>query len=255
MSGLWRGTASENGGSDPDQRCIFGNGLLKIRRHAHRQYRQPVTLAHLAQETEMRGGVLAFGRDAHQATDFRTEPFERGFDESISFFARNAGFLGLVAGIDLHEKLGKTPGFLRAFLNGVGQGGAVEALDHVGDLAGFGRLVGLKSADDMQTQVGPALPELRKLGSRFLHTVLAEQALAGVQGGFHALDRMELADGDEGDIRLCASGLFAGLGDAVTDSSEVPADKVLGNKIGHVWRRRHCVRGRKMRFRQDARDR
>lgn len=255
MSGLWRGTASENGGSDPDQRCIFGNGLFKIRRHAHRQRWQPVTLAHLAQKTEMRGRVLIFGGNAHQATDFPTEPFERGFDESIGLFARNAGFLRFVAGIDLHEKLGKTPGFLRALLNGVGQGRAVEALDHIGDLAGFGRLVGLKSTDDMQPQIWPAFPEFREFRGRFLHAVLAEQALAGVQGGLHALDRMELADGDEGDIRLCASGLFAGLGDAVTDSSEVPADKVLGNKIGHVWRRRHCVRGRKMRFRQDARDR
>lgn len=255
MSGLWRGTASENGGPDPDQRCIFGNGDFKISGHSHRKHRQAVLLAHVAQQTEMRRRVFVLGGNAHQAADLWSEPFKRGFDERIGFFARNAGFLRFVAGIDLHEKLGKTPGFLRALLNGVGQGRAVEALYHVGDLAGFGRLVGLKSANDMQPQIGPAFPELRKLGSRFLHAVLAEQALAGVQGGFHAFDRMKLANGDEGDIRLCASGLFASLGDAVTDSSEVPADKVLGNKIGHVWRRRHCVRGRKMRFRQDARDR
>ncbi len=198
----------------------------------------------------MRGGVITFRGNAHQPTDFRTEPFERGFDESIGLFARNAGFLRFVAGVDLHEKLGKTPGFLRTLLDGVGQGGAVEALDHVGDLAGFGRLVGLKSADDMQPQVGPALPEFGEFRGSFLHAVLAKQALAGVQGGFHTLDRVELADGDERYIGLCTSGLFAGQGDAITDGGEV-----LGNLIEHARRRRHCVRGRKMRFRQDARDR
>lgn len=203
----------------------------------------------------MRGGVLAFGGDAHQTTDFRTESFERGFDESIGLFAWHAGFLRLVAGVDLHEKLRKTPGLLRAFLDGIGQGQAVEALDHVGDLAGFGRLVGLKSADDVQSQIREGLAQFGEFRGGFLHAVFAEQALAGVQGGFHALDRMELADGDEGDIPCRASGLFAGPGNAAADGGKVLADRVLGSKIGHVWRRRHCVRGRKMRFRQDARDR
>ena len=59
--------------------------------------------------------------------------------------------------------------------------------------------------------------QLRLLVQRLLHVIFAERGLPELVQGAYPVGWMLLADGQNGDCRGLAAGLFAGFGDPCTD--------------------------------------
>ena len=90
-------------------------------------------------------------------------------------------------------------------------------MDRVEQLHRFGRLVRLEPADAVEADVGMAGEQRRPFGERFLHPVLAEVALAGVDQRLDLLGRRPLLTAISWTSRGIALGERGGRGDAVED--------------------------------------
>jgi hypothetical protein len=95
---------------------------------------------------------------------------------------------------------------------------------------GLLRLVGLQRADQMQFDLGEFLLERRPFGLCLLHTVLAEDALAGLNDGTYRFFAEGLGDGDEHDGTRLALRLLLGAGDFLPDVVK-PRHRLLHGKI------------------------
>jgi hypothetical protein len=140
------------------------------------------------------------GRDRHQADDPQVRPGATGVEQGRYVFRTSAPLLGLVAHVDLDQRLECASLGLGAAIEGIAEGRAVERLHHV-EVPGHGtRLVALELADEVEaggrcgTKRGP---HLGQLGDGFLHVVLAHVAQAGAHGSHDRGRRLALRDADE----------------------------------------------------------
>ena len=107
-----------------------------------------------------------------------------GVDESVGVGARDAGFLRLVADVDLDEEVGAAALGLDGGGESLQQARAVDALDDVGDTDGVARLVGLQRPDEMEAKRRVGVAERREFTGCFLNAIFAEMVLtAGDDGG------------------------------------------------------------------------
>lgn len=202
------------------------DGGFEIAAHAHGEGGEAVPGGDPGEEVEMGGGVVFGGGDAHQALDGQGVGVAAEGDEGVGLVGEDAGLLWFGAGVHLDEQVGPAALLLHGLGEGEGELWAVQGFDDIGETHGVARLVGLQRADDVQPQVGVARAELRELGGRLLHAVLAEDALPGGERGLDGLDRIGLGDGDE----LCGPWRPPGGGggglDSGTDSGQVGGDVV-----------------------------
>ncbi len=101
-------------------RGAAGDGGGKIPGHAHGADNQTVRVGDGCEVAEIRGGVCAFRRDAHEAAQGGAETGDLRADEGVSVGGGNAGFLRLVPDIDLDEQFREFAGGVSRFGDGVG---------------------------------------------------------------------------------------------------------------------------------------
>lgn len=101
------------GGAKP-----YRDGVIAA--HAHAQRRQTIAGGDFRQQREVRRGIVAHRRNAHQPFYNQAEFLPALSDEGIGLIRRNAGFLVFLAGIDLDEKAGRS--FLPVHFSGKGAG-------------------------------------------------------------------------------------------------------------------------------------
>ncbi len=150
----WLSTMAEDGGADADMGGAVGNGGLEIARHAHGEDAEPVAGGAGGEPGEMGGGIAFGWGDAHQAGQAGAEAGLACGDEGVGVGGGDAGFLRFVTDIDLNQQVRRAAFLLDCVGNGVGQAGAVEHLDDIGQADGVARLVGLQAADEVQAQSG-----------------------------------------------------------------------------------------------------
>ena len=90
-------------------------------------------------------------------------------------------------------------------------------MDHVEQLHGFGRLVGLELTDLVEPDVGIAREQGWPLAERFLDAVLAKVALASVDQRLDFLGGAALADGDELNVGRIALRNLGSPGNLIED--------------------------------------
>src|SRR5204862_6198892 len=112
------------------------------------------------------------GRDRHQpANAVSADPTHRA-EQLAEPVTRHAALLALTRDVHLHERLDGAPAAARALVELAGEVEAVERVDHVEEVDGLLGLVRLELADEVPRH---RPPELRDLGARLLHAVLAER--------------------------------------------------------------------------------
>ena len=79
----------------------------------------------------------------------------------------------------------------------LGNADPVHGVHPVEERRGLARLVGLQRADEVAAKCEAR--ERLEMRARFLHVVFAEVGEPRGEGRFHALDRLRLADADQGD--------------------------------------------------------
>ena len=157
--------------------------------------------------------------DAHQALERQAEGAAFG-DERVGVVDGASGLLILVAGVHLNEDVRAAPDFFGDAGDGAGQFGAVDGVNGVEKLHRGAGLVGLQRADQVKLDIVEFLTEGGPFALRFLHAVFAEDAVAFIEDGFDAVERLNLADGDECDVFRVALVAFDGEGDALLDIGE-----------------------------------
>ena len=173
-----------------------GNGGLKIAAHPHRQALQAIGFGHTRQGGEMRGRILALGRNAHQPRHGQIHRAAGG-DESVQIAWQNACLLWLGTRIHLHEQLGADPARLREFRQFFGQRGAVHRMDGVEQLDRHLCLVGLQRADHVDGHRTEFGAKARPFCLRLLHIILAKQPMTRSQYRAHPVLWLHLADRDQ----------------------------------------------------------
>src|SRR5690625_968781 len=168
----------------------------------------------------MARGVLVEGRDAHEAGKGQAELVATARDEGIGIAGQAAGFLRLLAGIDLDETGERPPRALETGGEAAGDAVAIDGVDHVEQLDGLVDLVALQGADKMEFDAVKTLAKAGPFFGGLLHAVLAEDAVAGIQHGFDAIERLFLRDRDQRDIGRIAPRLRGGGLDAGADVIE-----------------------------------
>ncbi|MNX73511.1 hypothetical protein D3C86_1049120 [compost metagenome] len=165
----------------------------------------------------MRAGIFIGRRNAHQSLDLQFQLIPAKGHESNCLTRIDARLLRLKPGIDLNIKP-KAAALLAAFLGKrAGDLFAVDALDDIKQRHGIRRLVGLQRADQTQLYGVSLRFQRRPLALRFLHTVFAEYALAGIDDRLDHLRIKGLRDRDEGNIRRLAAGFFRDITNALPD--------------------------------------
>ena len=154
-----------------------------------------------------------------------------GGDEGVGVGWQDAGFLRLLAGVDLDETGRAAVLFIHFTGQSGGQFGAVDGLHGVEKAHRVARLVGLQGADQMQFEIFDLGLERGPAGERLLHPIFAKQAVAGGDGGGDAVGRLHLADGDQAGGRRVAAGGAGGGGDPRRDGGQVAGDFAF--HIGH----------------------
>ena len=119
----------------------------------------------------------------------------------------------------------------------LGQARPVDRLDGVEQAHRLLDLVGLERADEVEAEIGVALPERRIFGLRLLHAVLAEEALAGIERRGGGACGVGFRHGDERDSAGIAPGRECCGGDARLDRAEIRGDGAAEHR-GVIRRRR-----------------
>ena len=183
-------------------------------------------LRQIGEQGEMQGRFLVRRRNAHQAGDFQAVLRPAPGQEIADLLRKDAGLLRFRAGVDLDIAARMLVLFRHFLRQGDGQLGPVHGLDHIEQGHGFLDLVGLERPDQVKLDIGMAFPLGRELGLGLLHPVLTEHALAGGQGRFQLLDRLDLADRDQGDACRIAAGRLAASAIAFRTSARLAAISV-----------------------------
>src|SRR5690606_16583180 len=210
------GSFPEQRGADADVSRAEHDRRLEVAAHPHRATLEPVVACELVEQGEERRRLDPERRHAHQPGE--RDPGAAGLGEQHGQLAdRHAAFLRFFADVDLYEAGHAPP----ALVHRLGQRGnearPVERMDRVEQRDSLIRLVRLQLADEVQLDNRKALAQRRPLGLRFLHPVLAEHTLAGLDQRDDRLGGMGLADGDQRDLVALAPRDAAGAGDPLVD--------------------------------------
>src|SRR5690606_33841590 len=133
---------------------------------------------------------------------------------------RTAALLLLGTDVDLYEARHAAASLVHCFSQRGDQTRPVERMDRIEQRHRLVRLVRLKLPDEMQRNARMPLAQHGPFALRFLHPVLAERALPGLDQRRDGLRSMGLADGDQRHLAPLAPGDAAGVGDTVLDSGE-----------------------------------
>ena len=178
------------GGAEADRR-------LEIGAHPHAEEAEAVAPGDLAQQREMRRRLLVNRRHAHQPDDRQAESVAAFDDKRSASAGMIPAFCGSSPVLTSIKQGGRRPLRSISLASDVRQPRPVDALDHVEERDRVRDLVGLQWSDQVQGEIGKFLAQLRVFCLRLLHTVLAEDAMAGRQRLAHGRRRMGLADRDE----------------------------------------------------------
>ena len=150
---------------------------------------------HLLQLREIGRGIVIARRQAHQADN--GQPIgQTGGDESIGLVGIDAGFLRLLADIDL-DKEGRQGGALFfAALQFARELGSIEAVNGIEQKERLVDFIGLELADEMESDIGILVFERRPFFLRFLEAIFTESAMAMFQQGDDFFLALPFADGD-----------------------------------------------------------
>ncbi|EGE58250.1 hypothetical protein RHECNPAF_3340049 [Rhizobium etli CNPAF512] len=180
---------AENRRSDADAGGAEGNRRLVIARHAHGEFLDATFRRELCQQGKMRPGIFLGRRNAHQTFNGKAELVAAERNEGRRLVRRNACLLRLEPGIDLDVEPGRPVLPLHLLRKGAGNLFPIDGLDHVEKCHRIRRLVRLQRSDQMQLDIGIFCLQRRPFALAFLHPVLAENPLTGVDG---RADRLRL---------------------------------------------------------------
>ena len=145
----------------------------------------------------MRPGVLVDRRDAHQPLHGKSVDITAAPDECDRLTRVDAGFLRFRARVHLHIKARCLALPADLSRNGGCDLLAVDRLHNVEKRHGLFCLVGLQRSDQMKFQIRKFRLQRRPFALRLLHTVLAEDAVAGLDDRTDRFGREGLRDDDK----------------------------------------------------------
>lgn len=187
------------------------HGLLIIRAHTHGQAAQIVAFGDLAQQREVRCGVVIHGRNAHQAGKREAKLLPALMNKPVRRARHDTRLLIFLAGIDLYEQGWAFAGLVHLGREFPRQLGPIDGMNNVEQRHGLGDLVGLEWPDQMQRHIREGGAQVRPFAHGLLHPVLAEIPLARFQNGPDRISIKGFRDRDQGHlIRLTPRGLCGG---------------------------------------------
>jgi len=130
----------------------------------------------------------------------------------------------LVGELDLDEDSQFFAEGLGCGVQAFGGFGGIEGVDGIENLRGFGSLIVLERANEVDLEAGRGRDEIgegESLGLPFLNAIFAEQALPGLVGFKNGLGGMDFADGHEGDAGGGAVGTRADVGNVILEAFEI----------------------------------
>ena len=127
--------------------------------------------------------VVSDRGDAHETVNGEAIPVAARGQEFIGFTGGDAGLLRFLARIDLDEKARRPALFFDFNRKGLGDFWPVHGLNDVKQPHRLFRLIRLQGADEMEFDIGVALFQRRPFRQRFLHPILAKDAMAGLKHG------------------------------------------------------------------------
>ena len=236
---------AEDRAADADDGGALGDRRLEVVAHAHRQLgelrrRDAVFDERVAKRAEAREygprrqWIVVERRQGHQPDEPGGLQRRRLAHDGPRFVRRGAELGGLAGEIDLDQDLRLPPAFGRRLVEAAQQVERIDGVDGVERPPGLAGLVRLQVADQVPAEIGVLHGQRLDLGQRFLDPVLAEVAVAGVDGGADGVHAERLRDGDEPDrVRGPAVGLGS-AGDALPHRREVGGDARRGGCLCHV---------------------
>jgi hypothetical protein len=160
----------------------------------------------------MRPRRIGLRRNRHQPDDRKAMHQPAALDERRRFQRQDSGLLRFLAGVHLDEQI--VPALQPRHLRGqrVRDLVAVDAVDHIKQRDGIGRLVRLQRSDQVEPGSGELLPQRPPFGHRLLNAVLAEITVAGLKERPDNVCGEGLGDDDKPDaariaLRLARSAL------------------------------------------------
>ena len=146
----------------------------------------------------MRGRRFALRRDTHQAFGFPVIGLAQRFNKALDLTGGEAGFLGLVARIDLYINMRAATYFVTGLSQRLNKFFAVNRFNHVKKSRSSFGLIGLQRADktefDFFAVVGKCLAPS---GLRLLDAVLTKNYLAQIKRRLYAVVGLYFGHGDE----------------------------------------------------------
>lgn len=183
----------------------------------------------IGEQPEVRNRVGIHRGNAHQACEVEAVNVPRPREKRSDIAWRQSSLLGLFARIDLGQKAQCPVLLLHLRCKGASELVTVHRLDHIEKGYGFGHLVGLQRADEMEFDIRETLLQGWPFALGLLHAVFAEDAVTCIE---HWEDRrgiVGLGDGHERHLAGPPPGCDTGALNLRTDG------KVgLGNRISHL---------------------
>ena len=138
-------------------------------------------------------------------------------DETVCILRRDARLLVFLARIHLNEKPRQRLSLFARFHQRQRELLAVERVEHIEKRQRIVELVGLQGSDQMKFGIGKACAKRRPFRRRFLHAVLAEDALPGLDQGQDRFFAKGLRHRDERHVLRIAPRLTRRLFDAAAN--------------------------------------
>ena len=148
-----------------------------------------VTPGNVGEQCEVERRFLIKRGNAHQAGDIESGR-SRSPDQPIGIPGKAPGLLLLLTRVDLDEAARSAPRSLHRLRENADEPRTVDALDDIEERHRLDRLVGLQCTDQMEFNAVMLFPQCRPLRGGFLHTVLAENAMACLDGQTDAFHTM-----------------------------------------------------------------
>ena len=140
----------------------------------------------------MRRRGLVSRRNAHQPDDGQLEFVAAPFDEARRFLWHDTSLLWLLTRVDLYEQGWSAPAFFDFVVQQLGDLWPVDGMDGIEQHDRFADLVRLQWPHEMQHHIGPFGFQEGPLCFRFLHAVLAENAVTESEHGTYLFGRESL---------------------------------------------------------------
>ena len=231
--------------ADADDGGALGDRRLEVVAHAHRQLgelrrRDAVFDERIAKRPQAREHgprrhwIVVERRQGHQPHQPGGLQRRRLTHDGPRFLWRGAELGGLAGEIDLDQDLRLPPAFGRPLVEAAQQVERIDGVDGVERPAGLAGLVRLQVANQVPAEIGVLHGQRLDLGQRFLDPVLAEVAVAGIDGGADGVHAERLRDGDEPDRVRGPAVRLGSAGDALPHRREVGGDVRRVGCLRHV---------------------